>query len=388
MAIKKRPRIALDIETSRVYGRRILMGISRYMFAHAKWSIYIEQHEIGGDLCELLSRWKGEGIISRQINPAAVKQLRKRKLAAVDLSNFFPHMGVPRINSADFEIGRMAAKHFIERGFQDFGCCGYIDQHWSQQRANGFADEVRYARGTCVDFEQPFRTHAHSWDEDQNRLASWLSNLPKPVGVLATNDLLGHHVLDACTRAGLLVPEQVAVLGVDNDELLCGLCNPQLSSVIPDPEQIGYEAAGWLDRIMRGEKPERDAILEIPPLGIAVRQSTDIYAVSDPDIARALQFIREHACDGISVQDVVNHISASRSWLERGFRVHLGRSPQAEIRRTQIDRCKELLKTTDLTLDRIASMAGFRHCEYMSALFKKEIGESPGRFRRQIHLHQ
>lgn len=380
----KRPHIALDIETSRVYGRRILMGISRYLFAHAKWSIYIEQHEIGGEICELLSRWKGEGIISRQITPLAVQLLRKRRLAAVDLSNFLPHMGVPRINSADVEIGRMAAKHFIERGFHDFGCCEYVDQHWSQQRGRGFDEEVRLARGNCAKYGQPFRTHGHLWDEDQNRLAKWLSGLPKPVGILATNDLLGHHVLDACNRAGLLVPEQVAVLGVDNDELLCGLCNPPLSSVIPDPEQIGYEAAAWLDRIMQGDQPAPDALLEVPPLGIAVRQSTDIFAVSDPDIARALQFIREHACDGITVQDVLSHITVSRSWLERGFRTHLGRSPQAEIRRTQIDRCKTLLKTTDLTLDRIASMAGFKHAEYMSALFKRETGEPPGKFRRQI----
>lgn len=378
----KRPHIALDIETSRVYGRRILRGISRYLFAHVKWSIYIEQHEIGGEICELLSRWEGEGIISRQITPLAVQLLRKRRLAAIDLSNFRPHMGVPRINSADVEIGRMAAKHFLERGFHDFGCCEYADQHWSQKRGQGFVKEVRLAQGTCARYEQPFRTHAQLWDEDQNRLITWLQDIPKPVGVFATNDLLGHHVLIACNRAGLHVPEQVAVLGVDNDELLCGLCNPPLSSVILDLEQIGYEAAAWLDKIMQGDKPAAGALLEVSPLGIAVRQSTDIFAISDPDIAGALRFIREHACDGINVQDVLNHISVSRSWLERGFRTHLGRSPQTEIRRMQIDHCKTLLKTTSLTLDRIAIMTGFKHAEYMSALFKRETGEPPGRFRR------
>ncbi len=378
----KRPRIALDIETSRVYGRRILEGISRYMLAHAKWSIYTEQHELGGEICELLSRWKGEGVISRQITPQAVQQLRKRRLAVIDLSHLLPHLGLPRINSADVDIGRMAARHFIERGFHNFGCCEYADQHWSQKRGQGFVNEVRQAQGTCARYEQPFRTQAHSWDENQNRLTKWLQDIPKPVGVLATNDLLGHHVLVACNRAGLHVPEQVAVLGVDNDELLCGLCNPPLSSVILDLEQIGYEAAAWLDRIMQGNKPAAGALLEVSPLGIAVRQSTDIFAISDPDIAGALQFIREHACDGMSVQDVLNHFSVSRSWLERGFRNHLGRSPQAEIRRLQIDHCKTLLKTTDLTLDRIAAMAGFKHAEYMSALFKRETGEPPGRFRR------
>ena len=138
---------------------------------------------------------------------------------------------------------------------------------------------------------------------------------------------------------------------MDNDELLCGLSNPPLSSVIPNPEGIGYEAAAWLDKMMQGEKPPSDAILEVPPLGIAVRQSTEIFAVPDQEIARALRFIREHACEGTTVQDVLDHLRVSRSWLERGFRTHLGRSPQAEIRRTQISRCKELLRMTDLSLE-------------------------------------
>jgi LacI family transcriptional regulator len=188
-------------------------------------------------------------------------------------------------------------------------------------------------------------------------------------------------VLDACARGDLLVPEQAAVIGVDNDELLCGLCNPPLSSVIPNPEGIGYEAAAWLDRMMQGEKASDDAMLEVPPLGITVRQSTDIFAVPDAEIARALRFIRDHACEGVTVQDVLNHLRVSRSWLERGFRNHLGRSPQAEIRRTQVARCKELLRMTDLPLERIARLTGFKHPEYMSVLFKRETGETPGRYR-------
>ncbi len=272
--MRTRPRVALDIETSRVYGRRILLGVSRYLIANRPWSIYIEQHEIGGDVLRLLSRWKGDGVITRQITPESAKHIQKRNIAAVDLSNFLPHLGVPRINSGDLAIGRMAAEHFIERGFKNFAVCEYLDQHWSLQRRMGFVAEVEFAGGKCAVYEQPFRTQAESWDKDQERLAAWLGTLPKPVGILATNDLLGHHVLDACARAVLLVPEQVAVLGVDNDELLCGLSNPSLSSVIPNPEGIGYEAAAWLDKMMQGDNPSKDAILEVPPLGIAVRQST------------------------------------------------------------------------------------------------------------------
>lgn len=378
---KKRLRVALDIETSRNYGRRILAGISKYLVAHRRWSIYVEQHEIGSGVRQLLSRWKGEGIITRQATPDCVQLLRRRGLPAVDLSNFLPHLGIPRINSADREIGALAATHFLERGFVNFGCCGFVDQYWSQRRRAAYVEAVEAAGCACSVLERPFRTRAEGWDRDQSRLIAWLAGLPKPVAVFATNDLLGHHVLDACGDGALSVPEQVAVLGVDNDELLCGLCDPPLSSINPDPERIGFEAATWLDRMMQGEGAASDAFLEISPAGVVVRQSSDILAAPDEDFATALRFIREHACDGITVDDVAEEVAVSRSWLERHFRAHLGRSPQAEIRNVQIKRCMELLRDTEVPLRTISRLAGFKHIEYMSVVFKRHTGESPGRYR-------
>lgn len=379
------PKVALDIETSRVYGRGILRGISQYLVSNRPWSIYIEQHEISGDVRRLLSRWKGDGLITRQLSPESKEIIADRGLAAIDLSNFEPPMGIPRICSADRAIGRMAAQHLIERGFHHLACCEYRGQFWSEQRREGFVAEVEFANFECHVFEQSFRIQAHKWDQDQDRLAEWLAALPKPIGVLATNDLLGHHVLDACGRAQLLVPEQVAVLGVDNDELLCNLSNPPMSSIILDTERIGYEAAKRLDQLMRQEGPEAEEneVIEIPSLGISVRQSTDIFAVPDPDVARALRYIREHACEGATVQDVLDYLQVSRSWLERSFREYVGRSPKAEIRNVQIARCKELLRMTDLSLENIARLAGFKHSEYMGVMFKRETGMSPGKYRNR-----
>lgn len=382
-AMTSRPRVALDVETSRVYGRGILKGISSYLVSNRPWSIYIEQHEIGGDVRRLLSRWDGDGIITRQLTAESKETIQSRGLAAVDLSNFHPSMGIPRICSADSACGREAAQHFVERGFKNFACCVYQGQYWSQQRAKGYATEVEFSGFECEVYEQPFRVQAQKWDQDQDRLAEWLAGLAKPVGVLATNDLLGHHVLDACGRAGIMVPEQVAVLGVDNDELLCNLTNPPMSSVILNPERIGFEAARRLDQIMEGKTADEDEdeVTEIPSMGIAVRQSTDIFAVPDPEIARALRYIREHACEGATVQDVLDYMAVSRSWLERGFREHFGRSPKAEIRNVQIVRCKELLRMTDLSLESIARLTGFKHTEYMGVMFKRETGLSPGKYR-------
>lgn len=376
-----RPRVALDIETSRNYGRRILAGISQYLLANGPWSIYVEQHEIGSGVEQLLSRWKGDGIITRQASPRCVEILHARGLPAIDLSNFLPHLGIPRINSADRKIGQLAARHFLERAFENFGCCGYTGQYWSIERRVGFVEAIQQSQRTCSVLEQPLRTRAQSWDRDQNALSQWLRGLEKPAAVFATNDLFGQRVVEACARAEIVVPEEIAVLGVDDDELLCGLCDPPLSSIDPDPERIGFEAARWLDSILQGERPADDAQIDIPPAEITVRQSSDVLAIPDPDFASALRLIRENACKGITVEEIANQLSVSRSWLERHFRAHLGRSPQAEIRRVQVQRCKELLRNTQLPLNKIARITGFTHTEYMSVVFKRETGEPPGRYR-------
>jgi len=377
----ERPRVALDVETSLVYGRRILDGIARYLRANRPWSIYLEQHELATDLPGFLRRWNGDGIITRQVTADSVKLLRRRHLTAIDLGDLRPHLGILRIGSAHVAIGRMAAEHLLERGFQHFACCGFSGEHWSERRRDGFLAEIGHARFECSAYESP-RAGLQAWKHDQTRLVEWIKSLRQPVGVFATNDLRGQHILDACARLDIAVPEQAAVIGCDNDELVCNLCNPPLSSVIPDPERIGYEAASWLDRMMQGEQPPVLEI-EIPPQGIAVRQSSDVFAVSDPVVAAALRFIRERACDGASVQDLVDHLAVSRSWLERNFRKLLNRSPQAEIRGVQVKRCKELLRTTTLSLEKIARLTGFDHPEYMSVVFKRETGQTPGRFRSQ-----
>lgn len=374
-----RPRVALDVETSLNYGRQILDGVSRYIRANRPWSIYLEQHELGSDLPGLLKRWSGDGVITRQATPESARLLRRKHLAVIDLGDIHAHTGLFRIGSAQGAIGRMAATHLLERGFHHFAICGFSSESWSERRRDGFSAEVGHAGFDCTTYESP-SAGMMVWKQDQTKLVEWLQSLPKPVGIFATNDLRGQHVLDACSRANIAVPEQAAVVGVDNDELLCGLCNPPLSSVIPNPERIGYEAAAWLDRLMNGEQPSVLEV-EVPPKGVAVRQSSDVFAVTDQTIASALRFIRERACDGVTVQQVVDHLDISRSWLERNFRKLLNRSPQAEIRNVQLKRCKELLRTTTLSLEKIARLTGFEHPEYLNVVFKREVGETPGRFR-------
>ena len=211
-------------------------------------------------------------------------------------------------------------------------------------------------------------------------MKAWLEKLPKPVGVMACYDFRGQQLLDVCRELDIAVPEQVAVIGVDNDERLCQLCTPPLSSVIPDSRGAGYRAAQLLDRMMRGERVPADATL-LSPLGIAERQSTDMYAVDDADMATALRYIREHACEGIAVSDVLRVIPLSRRMLEHRFQKVIRRSPHAEIVRIRMERAARLLRETDLPLAEIAQRAGFASSIYLSKAFKNYTGVSPRSFR-------
>lgn len=213
-------------------------------------------------------------------------------------------------------------------------------------------------------------------------MADWLAGLEPPLAIMACNDVRGQQVIDACSKLNLVVPEQVAIVGVDNDELLCRICSPPLSSVIPNAETVGFRAAELLAQLMNQEDPPEPMQL-IEPLGIATRQSTDVVAIEDRDLAAALHYIREHACRGLSVSEVVKHNTISRSTLERQVRKYLGRTPQEEIRHVQIKRAKELLMATDLPAERIAVLCGFEHPEYLFVVFKRITGLTTTEFRRQ-----
>jgi LacI family transcriptional regulator len=211
---------------------------------------------------------------------------------------------------------------------------------------------------------------------------AWVRTLPKPVGVMACYDIKGQQLLDVCRDLGIAVPEQVAVIGVDNDVRLCRLCTPTLSSVVPDTRRAGYEAAQLLDRMMAGEKVSAEGIL-IPPAGIAKRRSSDTSAIQDPDIVAAMRYIREHACDGITVADLLKIVPLSRRMLEYRFQKLVGRTPHAEILRARIERTSRLLRETKLPLEQIASRTGFAQANYLCVAFKKHVGLSPNAYRKK-----
>ena len=379
-----RRHVALIIETSSIYGRGLLSGIVRFMRMHDEWSVYLEQRDLAAKPPAWLKGWKGDGIISRATTESLVEAVTATGVPFVDLTDRHTDRGFTIVRSDDNAIGQLGAKHLLERGFRRFGFCGFTNEAWSERRQAAFQQAIRDAGFPCDAFRSVWQgPGVRTWDQETKHVAEWLRSIPRPFGVMACNDIRGQHVVDACSSEGFAVPEEVSILGVDNDDLLCRICDPPLTSVIANSEGVGYCAAEILSQLMQGSRPSECEYL-IEPLGIAERQSTDVIAIDDPALANALQFIRKNACHGISVDDVIANSAISRSSLERKLRKYLGRTPQEEIRYVQVKRVQEMLSTTELSLEKIAYLCGFDHPEYMYVVFKRQTGKTPGSFREQV----
>lgn len=375
--------VALLIETSNAYARNLLAGIVSHQRTHASWSVSLPEQHRGADPPAWLRSWQGDGVIARIETEAIARVVRKLDVPIVDVSAARHVPSVPWVETDDLAIAEVAFQHFRERGFQHFAFCGEPDFNWSNLREAAFAQVVQDAGFTC----QVFHSHSpdapeYSLGKERQRMGNWLKQLPTPIGIFTCYDIKGQQVLDLCRQQSLNVPEDVAVLGVDNDELLCDLCSPPLSSILPAAQQAGREAAKLLDLMMSGQSVEPLPHL-IRPLRVVTRQSTDVIAISDPDIAKAMKYIRDHACEGINVNSVLQHVPLSRRVLEKRFQELIGRTPHQEITRRRFDQVRRLLVDTDLTLGQIARKTGFRNEDYLSVAFRKAAGISPGQYRKQ-----
>lgn len=372
-------KVALLIETSNAYARGLLQGIIAYLREHGPWSVYLAEQRRGDSPPTWLVRWDGDGVIARIENAEIARVLSKLRVPIVDVSAARPLPKLPCFEIDEEGVGRLAARHFMERGFKNFAYCGNPRFVWSDLRGQHFMRFVSEAGFPVFACQSPSGEVGDD-QADIERIAQWVASLPKPVGILACYDFRGRQVLDACRLRGIAVPDEVAVLGVDNDDLLCNLCHPPMSSIIPNMHQTGYRAAELLDKLMSGQKASPE-VRFIEPIGIATRQSTDTLAIEDANLVRAIRFIREHACEGISVKDVLRAVPQSRRILESRFKKLVGRTPHDEILRVQLDRAKVLLAETDLPMVTVAERSGFAHVEYFSAVFKRETGCPPGRYR-------
>lgn len=364
------------------------MGAAHFARTLNDWSLLHQEMSIDAAMPQWISEFHVQGVIAR-VDQHNVYSLRALNIPVVDVRCHMANVEFPQVDTDDRLVAQMAFDHLWQRGFRRFAFCGYQHARYSESRLSRFRELVADAGCSLMTYEtnagigQALSRIEEAGVYEMEELADWLQSLLQPTGVFVCNDIRGQQVLNACRVAEIAVPEGVAVIGVDNDDAICQLCDPPLTSVRPNSWAVGYRAAEILHECLQGGSSTR-SVEYVPPIGVIDRLSTQVIAVEDREVARVCQFIRQHACDGINVKDVENYSQISRRHLERRFREALNRTLHEEITANQISRVRQLLKETSLTLEQIAPLAGYSHKERLSAVFKRETGMTPGQFRQQF----
>lgn len=383
--IKKR-RVALLIETTRSYGRRIMDGIADYLQENRPWQIFVQPRALNDPIPQWLNHWRGDGVIARGLDENTCRQIEASGIPVVNLkgasknSLFQPDFSTDRV-----AVGRMAAEHFIQRQYTRFGFVGLPGMSWSEQEQYGFIQRLAESGLTCNVFEHKSTYTLHpdgAMDEEIDALEAWLRSLAAPVGILAADDFLGVQLLSACYNLEIKVPEMVSIIGVGDEGTVSRMTSPTLSSVRPNEALLGRKAAELLDKLMNGEKVERKTIL-IPPSGISERHSSDTFAVEDLQVMRALAFIRENVAHGVNAADIVRFIGVSKSQIQRKFQTLLNHSIYDVIIDYRIRLVKEYLKNTQISLCNISKLSGFKYNSHMNSLFKLKTGMTPAEYREE-----
>ncbi|HEY2083183.1 MAG TPA: XylR family transcriptional regulator [Verrucomicrobiae bacterium] len=383
-----RRRVALLIDFSRWYGRGLLSGVAKFVREHHEWSVQSEEWRWSDPIPAWFRNWKGDGVIAWVETPELAAIIRNLKVPALDVRGSVPTCGLPMVDTNNERVANLVAEHLMERGFRHYAFCGFVGANYSDRRSRLFHDRLKQAGFGCSVYNPPNTPRNAETIElekrgllSQEHLARWLKSLPKPVGIMACNDIRGQQVMDICRQLGLIVPEEVAVVGVDNDEIFCELSDPPLSSVVLDLVRTGYAAATLLESMMEGRKPPTQPIL-IPPLEVVTRRSSDVLAMSDRQLATGTRYLRAHAFEPITINDVARSAGISRRAFERRFMAQVGRAPKEEVMRLRIERVKDLLANTDWTLAQIGRKTGFKHSGYLHRAFSRKTGTTPGRFRK------
>jgi len=384
MLKSKVPKVILCLETSRQYGRDLIRGIVLYAKLHGPWTFCIEdnfyrQNKKSKTVLSWIKKWGANGIIARDFN--YLETLIEVGIPTIIASAFIERdEDIIKIITDNEEITQQAYEHFCGRGFRNFAFCGFEDMPWSKRREESFETIVKSA-GSKIDIFNSDSSRISNWDKEHPRIIKWLKSLPKPVGVLCCNDDRGHDLIEACLAGGLKVPFEVAVLGIDNDVLICESSHPPLSSISLSTEEAGFLAAATLDKLMKGEKTDVNTII-VKPKKIVYRQSTDTLAIEDKYVAKALQYI-QNAKNLIQVNDVINAVNCSRRSLDEKFRRYIGRTVFSEIRRVRVENISHLLLETDLSVSQIAFNLGYNDSGHIARFFKQEKNVTPQVFRKQ-----
>lgn len=383
------PQVALLFETNEQAHRDILRGVLRYERINGPWSLHVTEGRTGEQRLLAMKKRCGAGIIGVIQNRAYADAVLAADVPAVLIDPMdeaqLPHGLLARhsVLASDLRaIGELAADYFLERKFAHFAFVGEIHNiNWSRERGAAFAARIERAGGTFHRYGPLTAHEKRDWGVERETLCAWLKTLPKPVAVFAAMDVRGRQVLDACLTAGLDVPHEVAVLAVDNDELICESTTPPLSSIALDTERMGYEAARLLDRAMRQRRKDGCVTRTFPPLTVVTRRSTEAVHIDDPVVVKSLEFIWLNAQNPIGVPEIVRQAGVSRRLLELRFRKALNGTIQEELQRTRLKRVRTLLAETNLSVTAIAKACGFTGKSYLGKVFRRTFGTTMTKYR-------
>lgn len=360
------PVVYLMVPLGLSYGREVVRGVREYTRANALWQLAVA--EPTAENLRWIRQEKPNGIIGLFVTEAMERAAQSMRSPAVNVCGRYKTAQLPRVMPDHLAVGRLAAEHFLQRGFRHFAYASIPRHYYSHLRQQGFSEPIRSAGFSCDLVPEGAEPRS-------------LRKLPKPVGLFACDDARARQIVAACVRSGIQVPEQVAVIGVDNDETLCELAEVPLSSIDPASRRVGFEAAAMLDRLMSGKSAASSELL-IPPAELVVRSSSDVLAVPDEEVATAMRYMQSHACDPMRVDDMLDVLKVSRRTLEKRFRTMFGRTLHDEIRRLQFERARQLLCDTDLKIPEVARRCGFRDPKRFTTLFRQEFGSPPTAYRR------
>lgn len=408
---KPKREILVLVEPSRVYGQGVVRGLFQYALEKGNWIIRLDENRSTYEsVVDRIRSWKGDGIISRSWSRNMLKELEKVSCPVVELYGDGDTMS-GEVQNDNEQIATMAADYLLGLGYRRLAFYSYGDIGWIRDRSYHFRARIQQAGASCEVLSQILTQRDlinPLWSSRfEDPLCEWLKGLPKPIAIWTPSDRQATHVLEQCLRLSIRIPEDVALLGVDDDSLLCNIQIPTLSSIKTDPVRIGYTAASLLDqrfhlgqvdqKIVQSEKERKNEKdrnkgtksskqteqIFIPPLFVVSRQSTEMTAIDDPDVVQALEMIREQAVSGLTVGKLVAFLNIAQNTLRRRFLKYLGRTPEQEIKRVRIERARELLAETDLSYAKIAELTGYGAQEYFAKSFLQEVGVTPKVFRQK-----
>jgi LacI family transcriptional regulator len=380
-------RVAVLAGSSLTWREQVMRGIASYANAHGPWHVYTAP-ETAENSVFFSDHYKWDGLIVRPTSDRFVRRIVSLGVPAVGIGSVrVPALRLPRVKVDDDLLTRAAAAHLISGGLRRFAYCGFFPGKNAEDRGLAFAKAVE-EKGYPCSFYSDFAAASagDTWQKRQRDLARWVKKLEKPVGIITWNPDVGCQLIEACHSAGVKVPDDVAIVSADDDKMKCELTRPTLSAMEIPAARIGYEAAALLDSLMQGGNPPAEPILLRPAGVVTVRESSDTASLADRDVHQALQFIREHAAEPISVDQVARAAQVSRRWLERHFRRVIGRSPHEQILQARLDLAKRLLLETDWPASRIATASGFSSASYLNCAIRRDTGMTPIGFRKRYRL--